>query len=51
MGFWNIQLLNPCSRVLLDKLIISQPVKKLSKFNGTVRFINTFTTALHLNLS
>jgi len=44
-------LLTPCSRVLLEKLIGSQLVKKFPTFYGTRRFITSFTTTLHLSLS
>ena len=36
---------------LLEKLIGFQPVKKLSTFYGTQRFITVFTSACHLSLS
>ena len=44
-------LLNPWSRVLLEKLIGSQPVKKCTAFYGKRRFITVFTSARHLSLS
>ena len=44
-------LLTPCSRVLLEKLTVSQLVKKFSAFYGTRRFITAFTSAHHLSLS
>ena len=44
-------LLNPWSRVLLEKLTGSQLVKKFPSFYGTWRFIATFTRARHLSLS
>jgi len=53
-GMWvdlNITyLLTPWSRVLLEKLIISQLVKKLFAFYGTRMFITVFTSARHLSL-
>ena len=42
--------LTPCSRVLLDKLTCSQPVKKFPPFYGTRRFITAFTSTGHLSL-
>ena len=44
-------LLTPCSRVLLEKLIGSQKVKKFPAFYGTWRFITIITSACHLSLS
>jgi len=44
-------LLNPWSRVLLDKLADFQLVKKFPAFYGTRRFITAFTRARHLSLS
>ena len=44
-------LLTPWSRVILEKLTCSQLVKKFPAFYGTRRFINAFTSALHLSLS
>ena len=43
-------LLTPWSRVLLEKLTGSQPVKKFSEFYVTRRFITAFTSARHLPL-
>jgi len=43
--------LTPCSRVLLEKLIGSQLVKKFPAFYGTRKFITAFTSASHLSLS
>ena len=43
--------LTPRSRVLLEKLTVSQPVKKFPAFYGTWRFITAFTSARHLFLS
>ena len=43
--------LTPCSRVLLEKLTGSQPVKKFPTFYGTRRFITALTSARHLSLS
>jgi len=44
-------LLTPWSRVLLEKLTGSQPVKKFPAFYGARRFITAFTSAHHLPLS
>ena len=44
-------LLTPWSRVLLEKLTVSQLVKKFPTFYGTRKFITAFTTARHLSLS
>ena len=44
-------VLNPWSRVLLEKLIICQLVKKFSAFYGTRKFIIAFTKARYLSLS
>ena len=44
-------LLTPCSRVFLEKLTGSQPVKKFPTFYGTRRFITAFTSARQLSLS
>jgi len=49
--FHLLKLLTPWSRVLFEKLIGSQLVKKFSAFHGTRRFITAFTTARHLPLS
>jgi hypothetical protein len=38
-------LLTPCSRVLLEKLIVTQLVKTFPAFYRTRRFITVFTTA------
>jgi len=46
-----IYLLTPYSRVLLEKLIGSQLVKKFPEFYVTLRFITAFTSARHLSLS
>jgi hypothetical protein len=43
--------LNSWSRVLLEKLIGSQLVKKFPAFYETRRFITSFTSARHLSLS
>jgi len=40
----------PCSRVLLEKLIGSQLVKKFPAFYGTRRFITAFTSVHRLSL-
>jgi hypothetical protein len=47
----NIYLLTPYSTVLLEKLTVSQLVKKFPTFYGTWRFITAFTRAHHLPLS
>ena len=44
-------LLNPGSRVLLEKLTGLQLVKKFPAFYGTRRFITALTSARHLSLS
>jgi len=44
-------LLTPWSRVLLEKLIGLQLVKKFPAFYGTRRFITALTSARHLSLS
>jgi len=41
----------PWSSVLLEKLIVTQPVEKLPPFYGTWRFITVFTRAYHWFLS
>ena len=46
-----LYLLTPWSRVLLEKLIGSQLVKKFTTFYGIRRFITAFTSARHLSLS
>ena len=38
-------------RIMLEKLKVSQPVKKFVSLYGTRRFITAFTTAYHLSLS
>ena len=43
--------ITPRSRVLLEKLIGFQLVKKFPTFYGTRRFITAFTSARHLSLS
>jgi len=43
--------LTPWSRVLLEKLTVSQLVKKFLALYGTRRFITTITCARHLSLS
>jgi len=45
-----IYLLTPWSRVLLEKLNVSQLIKKFPAFYGTRRFIAKFTRARHLSL-
>ena len=44
-------LLTPSSRVLLEKLMDFQLVKKFPTFYGTQRFITAVTSACHLSLS
>jgi len=44
-------LLTPWSTVLLEKLTISQVVKKFPAFYGTPRFITAFANAGHVSLS
>jgi len=44
-------LLTPWSRVLLEKLIGFQLVKKFPTFYGTRRFITAFTSARQLSIS
>ena len=44
-------VLTPCSKVLLEKLTGSQPVKKFPTFYGTRKFITAVTRARHLTLS
>jgi hypothetical protein len=44
-------LLTPGSRVLFEKLTVSQLVKKLPVFYGTRMFITAFTSVRHLSLS
>ena len=46
-----IHLLTPWSRVLLEKLIGSQLVKKFPAFYGTRKFITAFTSASYMSLS
>jgi hypothetical protein len=43
--------LTPWSRALLEKLIVTQIVKKFPVFYGTRRFITVFTRAHHWFLS
>jgi hypothetical protein len=50
-GFCSTELLTPWSRVLLEKLTGSQPVKKFPALYGTKSFITAFATARHLPLS
>jgi len=40
-------LITPWSKVLLEKLIVTQLVKKFLDFYGTPRFITVFTRAHH----
>ena len=48
---WDIYVLTPYSRVLLEKPTGSQLVKKFPTFYGTRRFITAFISARHLSLS
>jgi len=48
--FWHLFLLTSWSRVLLEKLICSQPVKKFPAFYGTRRLITGFTSASQSSL-
>jgi hypothetical protein len=43
-------VITPWSRVLLEKLIVAQPVKKFSAFYRIRSFISVFTRACHLSL-
>jgi hypothetical protein len=47
---WYTVIPNVWSRVLLEKLIVTHPVKKLPAFYGTRRFITVFTRAHHWSL-
>jgi hypothetical protein len=40
-----LQSLTPCSRVLLEKLLVAKVVKKFRKFYGTIVLIAMFTGA------
>jgi hypothetical protein len=44
-------LLTPWRRALFEKLIVTQPVKKIPLSCGTRRFITVFTKAHHWTLS
>jgi hypothetical protein len=44
-------ILIPCIRGPLEKLTVTQLVRKVSSFNGTRRFITAFTRVRHLSLS
>ena len=44
-------LLTPWTRVLAEKLTVSQLVKKFPAFYGTQMFITVLTSARHLSLS
>jgi hypothetical protein len=46
-----IDLLTPCSTVLLEKLTGLQLVKKFPAFYGNRRFLTALTSARHLSLS
>jgi len=45
------QVTNAMERVLLDKLIVTELVKKLPPFYGTRRFFTVFTRVPHWSLS
>jgi hypothetical protein len=47
---WQVYLI-PQTRVLIEKLIATQLVKKIQAFYGTSRFITEFTKARHSSLS
>ena len=49
LSFLLTYLLTPWSRVLLEKLTLSQLVQKFTAFYGTRRFIAAFTSARHLS--
>ena len=49
--YFLINLLTPCSEVLLEKLTGLQLVTKFPTFYGTRRFITAFTSSRHLSLS
>jgi len=44
-GHLACRLLTPCSRVLLEKLLVAKVVKKFRKFYGTIVLIAMFTGA------
>ena len=50
-GVHDLYILTPRCRVLLEKLIGLQLVKKFPAFHGTRRFITALTSARHLSLS
>jgi hypothetical protein len=49
--YLNTYLLTPWSRVLLEKLLGSQPVKKFPAFYETLRFFTMLTRTCHLSMS
>ena len=49
--FFNIYLLTPWCRVVLEQLTGLQLVKKFPAFHGTPRFITALTSVRHLSLS
>jgi hypothetical protein len=49
--FRNVVKLTPWIRVLLEKLIVPQQIKKFPVFYGTRMFITVFTIARHWSLS
>jgi hypothetical protein len=48
---WLTDWLTPCSRILPQKLIVTQVVEKFPGFYGTQRFIIVFTRARHWSLT
>jgi len=46
-----IIIINLCSKILLDKLIVAQLVKKFPDFHRIRSFITVFTRACYWNLS
>jgi hypothetical protein len=51
VGYKHNYLLTPSSRVLLEKLNVSQLVKKFPAYYRTRKFITVLTSARHLSLS
>ena len=45
-----IYLFTPWSRVILEMIASSQPVKNFPAFYGTRRFITAFTSARHVSM-
>jgi len=46
----NHKYVNPWSRVLLEKLMVSKPAKVFSAFYGTRKFITAFTSVSHISV-